>query len=174
MGLFAWLSRRVPGLPRAGDELPRADSSLHEPGPQTRFGMRPGAMVAGLDFFQAIEMQRRWKLRLAAYARGEARQTKAWRDISRDDQCDLGRWLRQAARQQPDHAEVLARLLKQHAALHRAAAEVVRLADGGQRDAALQALRQGAFAHASHATVAGLSELFTGLNATSGDAAARH
>ena len=174
MGLFAWLSRHVPGLPRAGDELPRADSRLHEPGPQTRFGMRPGAMVAGLDFFQAIEMQRRWKLRLAAYARGEARQTKAWHELARDDQCELGRWLRQAARQQPGHTDLLGRLLEQHAALHHAAAEVVRLADCGQRDAALQALRQGAFAQASHATVAGLSELFTSLNSGPADTPPRH
>lgn len=174
MGLFAWLSRHMHGLPSPGDASSTADSRLHEPGPQTRFGMRPGAVVAGLDFFQAIDMQRRWKLRLAAYVRGEARRTPAWHDLARDDRCELGRWLRQAAQQQPGHAELLGRLLQQHAALHQAAAEVVRLADSGQRDAALQALRQGAFAQASHATVAGLSELFTSLNASRAAATSPH
>lgn len=169
MGMFAWLRRHVPFMPAASDASPPADSTFDEFGPPTRFGMRPGAEIAGLDFYQAIDFQRRWKLRLSAYVRGETRARPAWRDISRDDQCELGRWLLDASAHQPSHAELLQRLREQHAALHRAAADVVRLADAGQRDAALQALRHGEFAHASHATVARLSELFLALNQGGGD-----
>lgn len=169
MGMFAWLRRHVPFMPEASDASPQADSAFDDLGPQTRFGLRPGAEIAGLDFYQAIDFQRRWKLRLGAYVRGEARARQSWRDIARDDQCELGRWLREATTRQPQHAELLQRLREQHAALHQAAGEIVRMADDGQRDAALHALRHGDFARASHATVARLSELFLALNQGGGD-----
>ena len=174
MGMFAWLRRHVQGVPSASDTALDADSVYAEAGPQTRFGMRPGATVSGLDFYQAIDFQRRWKLRLGAYVRGEARARQTWRDIARDDRCELGRWLQQAGSLQGRNAVLVQRLREQHALLHRAAADIVRLADAGQRDAALQALRHGGFAHASHATVAGLSELFTALNEPAGPAGRQH
>ncbi len=165
--MFAWLRRRLPFAPGTSAATTAAtggDSAFHEPGPRTRFGLSPGAVLAGLDFYRAIDFQRRWRLRLAAYVRGETRARVSWREISRDDQCELGRWLVDAAAGQPRHDQLLRRLREQHAALHAAAADVVRLADSGQREAALQVLRQGAFADASHATVARLSELFQALN----------
>ena len=174
MGMFAWLRKHVQGVPSAPDPALDADSAYAEAGPQTRFGMRPGATVAGLDFYQAIDFQRRWKLRLGAYVRGEARARQPWRDIARDDRCELGRWLQQAGALQGRNAVLVQRLREQHSLLHRSAADIVRLADAGQRDAALQALRHGDFAHASHATVATLSELFIALNASAGDASGPH
>lgn len=159
MGMFAWLRRHLaPGAQAVGGP------AFDEPGPQTRFGMRPGAVVDGLDFYQAIDFQRRWKLRLVAYVRGEACAREDWKRIERDDQCELGRWLRHARPRDPRHAELFEQLRKQHTELHHEAAEIVRLAEAGQRDAALIALRQGGFARASHALVARLSELFTALN----------
>ncbi len=154
MGLYAWWRQRRGGGPRAGNDA----------GPLTRLGMRPGTQVAGLDFYQAIESLRHWKLRLAAYVRGEARPSQGWSEVGRDDRCVLGRWLQEASSAHPLQAERLARLRAQHTALHQEAEAVVRLADRGQRDAALHALRHGAFAQASHATVAGLSELFVSLH----------
>ena len=174
MGVFAWLRRHIATVPQASDPSTHADSAFDEAGPQTRFGMRPGATVAGLDFYQAIDFQRRWKLRLGAYVRGEARARQPWRDIARDDQCELGRWLHEAAQLDPRHEPLLEQLREQHARLHHAAAEVIRLADSGQRETALQALRHGAFAHASHATVARLSELFAALNEAPAAESSRH
>ncbi len=174
MGMFAWLRKHAQGVPGADDTALDTDSAFAEAGPQTRFGLRPGATVSGLDFYQAIDFQRRWKLRLAAYVRGEARARQPWRDIARDDRCELGRWLYQAGLLQGSNAVLVQRLREQHALLHHAAAEIVRLADAGQRDAALQALRQGDFAHASHATVAGLSELFIALNEPAGEPGRHH
>ena len=173
MGMFAWLRRRRRFASGVREASSPDDGSLHEPGPHTRFGMHPGAVVAGLDFYRAIDFQRRWKLRLGAYVRGEARARQSWREIARDDQCELGRWLRDAPVATPAHAQLVLRLREHHAALHRAAGEIVRMADCGQREAALQALRDGDFAHASHATVARLSELFLALNDARGDEA-RH
>lgn len=174
MGVFAWLRRRAQATTEDPQASLDADGAWAEAGPQTRFGMRPGATLSGLDFYQAIEFQRRWKLRLAAYVRGEARARQSWRDIARDDRCELGRWLHQAPALPQRQGELLAQLREQHARLHHAAAEVVRLADAGQREAALHALRQGDFAHASHATVARLSELFTQLNEPPENVPTRH
>lgn len=174
MGVFAWLRRHMAIVPDASDSSPQADSAFDEAGPQTRFGMRPGAVVDGLDFYQAIDFQRRWKLRLAAYVRGEARARQPWRDIARDDRCELGRWLREAAARPAQHPQLLQHLREQHALLHRAAADIVRLADDGQREAALQQLRHGEFSQASHATVAHLSELFLALNAGAAGGDPRH
>ena len=174
MGMFAWLRRHRRFASGVREASSPDDGSLHEPGPHTRFGMHPGAVVAGLDFYRAIDFQRRWKLRLGAYVRGEARARQSWREIARDDQCELGRWLHEAAQLDPRHEPLLEQLREQHARLHHAAAEVIRLADSGQRETALQALRHGAFAHASHATVARLSELFAALNEAPAAESSRH
>lgn len=57
-----------------------------------------------------------------------------------DDQCDFGKWLHgaidAAAKAMPECAQVKA----QHAKFHKEAAKVLRLALGGQKDAASKAL----------------------------------
>jgi len=122
--------------------------------------------VDGLDFYEAIGAHQRWKNRLKAAVTGQSGEHLDADTVARADACALGVWLGQL----PPHAAIPADLLDalraEHAEFHRLAAQIIHLADAGQTEQALQALRTDApYSRASHRVTNLLSRLYLELTA---------
>ena len=109
-------------------------------------------------FDDAIQAHVAWKSKLSMYARRPDHSLKA-AEISVDHACALGKWIHGDARKHAALPEYQA-LLKQHAAFHRAAADIVRRADAGEKVTDEVALGANSpFATASSAVVSAINEI---------------
>lgn len=160
MGLFDWFRRvAAGGQPQHGG----ADDAAASPPPDGA-----SAEIEGLDFYKAIEAHQRWKVRLAAYVRGESGEKLDWQVICLDDRCALGQWLHSGIAVPSAQTALFTRLIGEHAEFHRRAGEVVQSADAGQRDAALKLINNGDYARASHKVIATMSQLYLALAEAAG------
>ncbi len=82
-----------------------------------------------MDYAEAIKAHSDWKMKLKVYlAKPDHSLNVA--EVGADDRCALGKWLRGEGRVHTEWPEY-ARLVSEHAAFHKAAAEVVSRADRG-------------------------------------------
>jgi methyl-accepting chemotaxis protein len=84
-----------------------------------------------MDCKKAIEAHVQWKSKLAAYFAKPDHSVNA-ATLAMDNQCELGKWLAGEGRK---HASWpgFAKLVTEHASFHKAAAELVKRADTGQK-----------------------------------------
>lgn len=78
-----------------------------------------------LNFDDAILAHSRWKKRLADLIEGSSTELLDPDKVGRDDQCDLGKWIRAA----PPEVQVdpeFVKLVAEHAEFHRQAASILR------------------------------------------------
>jgi hypothetical protein len=84
-----------------------------------------------MDFDSAIHAHASWKSKLACYIAKPDHSLNA-ATLSADNQCELGRWLQGEGRKYAALPE-FKQLVVDHAHFHKAAGEVVRKADSGER-----------------------------------------
>jgi methyl-accepting chemotaxis protein len=84
-----------------------------------------------MDFDGAIAAHSAWKAKLSAYLRNPDKSLSA-ATIGMDNQCALGQWLHGEGQKYSSDAE-FADLQKEHANFHRAASDLVRRADLGEK-----------------------------------------
>ncbi|MGC2208947.1 MAG: CZB domain-containing protein [Candidatus Korobacteraceae bacterium] len=111
-----------------------------------------------MNFDEAITCHTKWKMKLASYlAKPDHSLTAAV--VESPSQCDLGKWINGEGKKHSSLPEFAA-MVSGHTAFHKAAAEVVRKADSGQKvgeEIALGAKSE--FAAASSAVVRSLMAL---------------
>ncbi len=116
-----------------------------------------------LNFFSATNAHKAWKKRLHDCVEHGC-STLDPAVIALDNRCDLGKWLYGIRESHPtlstDTQRLFTRLLDEHAAFHRAAAEVARLALDAQQKQALQLLQGGDYARISNKVIGTLGELY--------------
>lgn len=112
-----------------------------------------------LDFLAAIEAHVRWKVRLEEYLAGTSEEKLIADNISRDDQCVLGKWIYGKAGEKYHSHPKFEDVKKMHTEFHEIAGEVVRLADSGEFKKAKDLLCFGEYAHRSHRIKAELARL---------------
>jgi len=84
-----------------------------------------------MDFQQAIHVHVSWKSKLAAYiAKPDHSLNPA--TVSQETNCELGKWLKGEGAKFAKSAE-FATLVSDHARFHKAAGEIIRKADAGQK-----------------------------------------
>jgi hypothetical protein len=121
--------------------------------------------AGGLNFYTAIATHQRWKNRLKAYVVGESSETLDPGVIGRYDACALGQWLESQPNDSRIPPESMANLKQEHAQFHALAADIVRLADQGLRQQALDLLRSDApYSRSSHRVTAALSRIYFELS----------
>lgn len=117
-----------------------------------------------LNFFTATKAHQDWKKRLLTCVCGECNETLDPSLIALDDRCALGQWLHAVASANPmlsaETRRIFTRLLEDHAAFHRAAAEVAQQALAEQKEDALRHLQGGDYARISNRVIGTLGELY--------------
>lgn len=84
-----------------------------------------------MNFDEAVVAHSAWKRKLGAYLQKPDKSIDAVK-LAKDDQCELGKWI-QADRGKYASNPAFVELKKEHANFHRAAADVVRRADAGEK-----------------------------------------
>lgn len=160
-----WVRKQVAGSDRDAPDA-TGQSSVDELSESPHVdAMGAQSEAAGLDFYSAIATHQRWKNRLKAAIRGESTEVLEADAVGRSDVCALGQWLLQQERHPDIPAHLMSALQEEHAEFHRLAAEVIRLADSGQTQQALEALRTDApYSRASHRVTKLLSQIFLQLS----------
>ena len=111
-----------------------------------------------LNFEQAIEAHARWKSKLQKYIAHPDHSLDPVK-TTQDSLCDLGKWLHGAGKKHSQLAE-FGRLLSDHARFHRAAGDIIRRADTGERLGEEVALGgKSEYAQASTAVVSALMKM---------------
>lgn len=167
-----WLRKQVAtehDAPLKGKEAARPTNSLsaHDdlPDMPPSSGMDAPPEVAGLDFYSAIATHQRWKNRLKDVVRGQSQETLDATVVARSDVCALGQWLTTQQGNARIPANLMSALQDEHAEFHRLAADIIRLADHGQTQQALEALRTDApYNRVSHRVTRLLSQIFLELS----------
>jgi hypothetical protein len=91
---------------------------------------------AGLDFDRVINAHGQWKTKFrAAITRQESVEAA---NISRDDRCELGRWIYGSGRSVFGHRPVFDQLIQEHKQFHLCAGEVAHAIDQRRFEAAMQ------------------------------------
>lgn len=118
-------------------------------------------MTTTIDFSEAIKAHVQWKIRLGLFLTGAEPLEEA--TVRRDDVCALGCWIHGAGLEHASRPEYQA-LLDDHAAFHRAAAEVIRVAAAGDINGAKQMLDiDSKYADSSKKVVLAISRLRTAI-----------
>jgi hypothetical protein len=121
-------------------------------------------VVGGLDFFEAITAHQKWKTRLSNYVAATSAEKLDYRQICRDDQCVLGKWINGNGGHTYGHIPVFSQLKMTHAQFHLAAGLIVQMTDDGNRDQAKAALRQGDYSKHSVKVQGLISSLYVEVN----------
>ncbi len=108
-----------------------------------------------MDFDKAINAHVQWKMKLAAYLTKPDRSLDA-AVVGADNSCELGKWIRgdgQTLAKTPDFVKLVA----DHTQFHKAAGDIIRKADSGQKMTEVVALgAKSDYSAASNAVVASL------------------
>jgi hypothetical protein len=146
MGILDWFAKNPdtgnPTVPAAAD------------------GNDKGAEVGGLNFKSAVDAHMKWKIRLEAYINGTSDEDLKVDVICRDDQCHLGKWIYGRGGGQFGYSETFFDMKAHHANFHRCAAEVLAMAQEGDKDQALRLLHHGDYVRASERVKKLLAKLF--------------
>ena len=154
MGFREWVLNLLGGQPKPEEE----EARLPSPERDVRDPMEEEA--AGLNFYTAIEAHQKWKVRLLAVIEGDSSEGLSVEVIGRDDQCALGKWIYGVGGARFSAVSQFGELKRNHAFFHTCAAGVLEKAQEGQKDAALQALKQGAYARASQDVIRDLAVMY--------------
>lgn len=88
-----------------------------------------------MNFFDALNVHLAWKHRLRGYLEGTSGEQLEPAVVSRDDCCDLGRWIASQREDKSDLPEFV-HMCEQHAAFHRCAGHIVARMQAGDADGA--------------------------------------
>lgn len=110
-----------------------------------------------MNFFDAINSHVAWKVHLQNHLLGIADAAFDPQLAGRDNQCELGRWLYDNLTIWQDQP-LYWTLIKEHAAFHRCAGEIVHLHDAG-KTAQAELLLHHEYAELSHQLVQALRQL---------------
>jgi hypothetical protein len=119
--------------------------------------------VAGLNFQSAIEAHLRWKTRLSDLVNGRSNEAIDADALARDDKCVLGQWIHSVGDARYGSNPEFTALRSLHAAFHRHAGDVARMAHGGNHAQARTLLDTGPYAKASVQVVRQLAILWRKL-----------
>lgn len=111
-----------------------------------------------MNFDEAITAHSQWKIRLQGLVAGTNRETLDPEVVGVDNRCALGQWIHGEAKQYsalPEYAD----LVKEHAAFHRSAAEVLKVVAAGQGEQARALIDTGSFHQASIRTINAIRHL---------------
>ena len=112
-----------------------------------------------MNFDEAITAHRQWKVRLRAVIDATSKEVLDPGNIAVDNKCVLGQWIHGDARQYLQLAQYTS-LVQEHANFHKCAAEVLQLAQTGQKDRAKMLLDvDGPFTEASIRTINAIRHL---------------
>lgn len=100
------------------------------------------AEVGGLNFMEAITAHQKWKTRLSSYLAGTSTEKLDYRQICRDNQCVLGKWINGPGGDLYGHIPFFSQLKMAHGQFHLAAGSIVQLVDAGDPEKAREELRQ--------------------------------
>ncbi len=111
-----------------------------------------------MNFDDALSAHVAWKSKLSAYVRRPDKSLNAT-TVATDNGCPLGQWIHGEGKKHASLAEYRT-LLAQHAAFHKAAADVIRRADAGEKvNDEIAIGKSSPFATASSAVVSAINEL---------------
>lgn len=116
--------------------------------------------MGGLDFASALESHTKWKHRLESFIDGAGKDDFRPEVISRDDQCNLGRWLHGHGLAHFGYLECFAELRDNHARLHSYAGDIVHATRIGRHEDARKLLQHADYLRASERVKLTLSRLF--------------
>jgi methyl-accepting chemotaxis protein len=85
----------------------------------------------GVNFDEAITAHSAWKTKLSAYLAKPDHSLKVT-DVAADDKCKLGQWIKGEGHKHSSLPE-FSKLVTEHTRFHKAAGEVIRKADSGQK-----------------------------------------
>lgn len=119
-----------------------ANSPESEDPPELTAEELRSAEVGGLNFMDAITAHQKWKTRLSNYLAGTSSEKLDYRQVCRDNQCVLGKWINGPGGELYGHMPVFSQLKMAHGQFHLAAGSIVQLADEGHTEDARVALRQ--------------------------------
>lgn len=145
MGLMDWFRQLAGDAPDQDAQAPAEDR---------------GVEVAGLNFKSAVDAHMRWKSRLETYINGTSTEDLVVDTVCRDDQCPLGKWIYARGVNDFGYSETFFDMKAHHAHFHRCAGDVLRTAQAGEKDKALQLLHQGDYVRASERVKTLLAKLF--------------
>jgi methyl-accepting chemotaxis protein len=123
-----------------------------------QFDEAGGARAGAANFGGFADAHLNWKARLSQAAAGILKETLDPSAISRDDVCEMGRWIHGAGRSLEGHP-LYPDLVRQHAAFHQCAGKVAALCAGNQLAAAEALLRGDQYQELTRSVVALLREM---------------
>lgn len=150
MGIIDWLLH-------TGENPPHGSGQTDETAP---LATERGTEVGGLDFKSAVDAHMKWKVRLDAYINGTSTETLNVDVVCRDDQCPLGKWIYSRGNNEFGYSETFFDMKAHHAHFHRCAGDVLRAAQAGEKEKALNLLHQGDYVRASERVKKLLAKLF--------------
>jgi hypothetical protein len=119
-----------------------------------------GAELGGLNFMAAIDVHMKWRGRLESYIQGSNKEDLQVDQISRDDQCQLGKWIHGIGNEQFGTLDTFAEMTAQHAHFHVCAGKVLATAKAGNKQDALHMLAHGDYLRASERIKMLLAKLY--------------
>lgn len=138
MGLLAWSKSIMNGDDNA--LLPTSEAAIAED---------KGTQLAGLDFMSAVDAHMKWKIQLEGCINGTSSTQWHVDEVSRDDQCPLGRWIHDKGAEMFGFSEAFSDLKARHAEFHRCAGGVLAAAQSGDKAGALKLLHRGDYVQQS-------------------------
>jgi len=112
-----------------------------------------------LNFMGAIEAHVRWKVRLEAYISGTGEDHLDPDVVCLDDQCLLGKWIYGGGGAKYGSHPLFPDLKQTHMQFHRAAGDIIRTVDAGDREKARTMLNSGDYARHSYRIKSELARL---------------
>lgn len=126
MGLFD-IFKSGPATPAAVSAAPAADT----------------VSSTGVDFMAAIEAHVRWKVRLENYIEGTSTEKLDAEIVGMDNQCPLGKWIYGVGGEKYSANLLFQEIREIHADFHQCSAGIMRRADAGDKEGAIDALHHG-------------------------------
>lgn len=161
MSIFSWL-KKLAAPSGTGNATGHASGVTSDDAPpELTAAEKDAMMVGGLDFLDAITAHQKWKTRLTNYVAKTSPEKLDYRQICRDDQCVLGKWINGNGSHLYGHIPLFSQLKISHAQFHIAAGSIVQMADAGNLDQAKTALRQGDYSKHSVKVQGLISSLYT-------------
>lgn len=102
-----------------------------------------------MNFLEAINAHRQWKLRITHYMHGDLHEHLDPNVVQQDDQCNLGKWLYKNKKKLNHKTGVFEDVRISHSYFHDTAAEIVRCIDNHEQQHALE-LYNGKYSTISH------------------------
>jgi hypothetical protein len=116
-----------------------------------------------IDFMAAIEAHVRWKVRLEKYIDGTTTEKLDMEVIGMDTQCSLGKWIYGVGGDKYNANPLFQEIREIHADFHKCSAGIMRQADAGDKEGALDALQRGEHFKLSYRIKSKLARLHTEL-----------